>query len=273
MNRTRLSVFVCAIVASAPMVYAHEFWIEPQEFQVESDAAVTADLRNGELFDGTAQSFSERLSTRMDAVLGNEVFAISGRLGDRPAIQLPPVGRDGLMILAHEAAPASLTYREWPKFQKFAAHKDFADAESDHEARGWVKENFKESYTRHSKSLVAIGSGAGADRALGLKTEFVALNNPYVTEFDGTFDVELLYQGAPRPDAQIEVYARDAQDVVNVTITRTDGQGRAAIPVAAGMEYMLDAVVLRPFEGATTAADGPVWQTLWASMTFAVPAR
>lgn len=255
------------------MISAHEFWIEPLEFQVENNAAVVAHLRNGELFEGTAQSFSERTNTRIDAVMGDALIPITGRLGDRPAIELVPTNRDGLMVLVHEAAPSTLTYKEWPKFLKFVAHKDFTDALTQHEARKWPKENFKESYTRHSKSLVAIGSGAGTDRALGLKTEFVALDNPYLPDFDGTFDVELLHQGSPRADAQIEVYARDAQGLVNVTITRTDAQGRAAIPVTAGMDYMLDAVVLRPLEGATTASDGPIWETLWASMTFAVPAQ
>jgi hypothetical protein len=66
---------------------------------------------------------------------------------------------------------------------------------------------------------------------------------------------------------------RDADDAVSVTITRTDEKGHAAIPVSAGMEYLLDAVVLREVAGATTVADGPVWETLWASLTFAVPAR
>ena len=60
---------------------------------------------------------------------------------------------------------------------------------------------------------------------------------------------------------------------MTVTITRTNDQGHAAIPVVAGTEYLLDAVVLRPVTGATTVEAGPVWETLWASMTFAVPAR
>lgn len=255
------------------MVSAHEFWIEPVEFQVENDDPVVANLRNGQLFEGTAQSYSERSNTRLDVVMGNDISPVSGRLGDRPAIQLPPTTRDGLLVLAHEATSSSLTYKEWPKFLKFVDHKDFKEAVTTHEARGWEKEGFKEVYTRHSKSLVAVGGGEGADRALGLATEFVALDNPYLPDFDGTLDIELLYNDAPRADAQIEVYERSAEDTVTVTITRTNAQGRAAIPVQSGMEYLLDAVVLRPVAGATTVAEGPVWETFWASMTFAVPAR
>ena len=54
---------------------------------------------------------------------------------------------------------------------------------------------------------------------------------------------------------------------VTVTTTRTDTAGKARIAVAAGHEYLLDAVVLRPApEGAKA-----VWETLWAALTFAVP--
>jgi hypothetical protein len=272
MKITYVVPFACALLA-APIASAHEFWIEPPEFQVESDVAFTADLRNGQLFEGTRQSFFADRNTRFDVIMGDKTAPITGRMGDRPAIQLPAPAQNGLMILAHEAAPSTVTYREWPKFMKFVEHKDFKDAEAVHTARGWAKEGFKEVYTRHSKSLVAVGDGAGSDRELGLVTEFVALENPYAPDFDGTMDIALLYNGAPRADAQIEIYARTAEDVVTVTITRTDDMGRAAIPLEAGMDYLLDAVVLRPLEGATTVEAGPVWETLWASITFAVPAR
>ncbi|MEH6645685.1 DUF4198 domain-containing protein [Sulfitobacter sp.] len=273
MKLTHLFTFGASVLMCAPLAFAHEFWIEPPKFQVQNDQPFVADLRNGQLFEGTRQSFFEDRNTRFEVIMGDGTAPITGRMGDRPAIQLPAPERDGLMILAHEAAPSTLTYKEWPKFMTFVEHKDFKDAEATHEARGWAKEGFKEVYTRHSKSLVAVGDGAGADKKLGLVTEFVALENPYAQDFYGTLDVSLFYNDAPRADAQIEVYERDAEDNVTVTITRTDMQGQATIPVKNGMKYMLDAVVLRPVEGATTVEAGPVWETLWASMTFAVPVR
>ncbi len=258
----------CAGLAATPLT-AHEFWVDPIEFQVEKDAPVAADLRNGELFEGTRQSFFEDRNTRAEAVMGDDIAPITGRMGDRPALQLPAPGRDGLLILLHETTASRLTYKTWEKFMKFAAHKDFPHAAPIHEERGWAKEDFVEVYTRHSKALIAVGDGAGADRAFGLATEFVALENPYAPDFDGTLDVALLFEGAPRADAQIEVYERTPDDEVTLTVIRTDADGHAAVPTTQGMEYLLDAVVLRPLAGATTVENGPVWETLWAAMTFA----
>lgn len=273
MKLTHVSLYFCATLALAPMALAHEFWIEPTEFQVQKDTAIEANLKNGQLFEGTRQSYFENRNTFFEAIMGEDVTPITGRMGDRPAIQLPPIGKEGLLILAHEATPSILTYIQWEKFLKFVDHKDFTDALEIHEARGWSNERFRESYTRHSKSLVAVGHGEGSDREIGLATEFVAMDNPYAQGFDGTLDVTLLYDGAPRGDAQVEVYARDTDDTVTVTIQRTDADGHAAIMVKPGFKYMLDAVVLRPISDAPVPEGEPVWETLWASMTFAVPAR
>ena len=39
-----------------------------------------------------------------------------------------------------------------------------------------------------------------------------------------------------------------------------------------GHTYLLDAVILRPVnEGAAFDEDLPVWESLWAALTFAVP--
>jgi hypothetical protein len=271
MKRTNLFAICAAALAFAPMVSAHEFWIEPTEYQVQKNMPITANLKNGELFSGTRQSYFRDRNTRFQAIMGANVSHITGRMGDRPAIQLPAPNFEGLMVLAHEAAPSTITYRDRAKFLKFVDHKDFKHAVDIHTARGWPQTGFKERYTRHSKSLVAVGHGEGNDQALGLATEFVALNNPYSSEFTGTVNVKLLYQLDPRADAQVEVYARGPDDEVTVTLQRTDEDGHASIPVQAGFDYLLDAVVLRPASDAPLPDGEPVWETLWATLTFSVP--
>jgi hypothetical protein len=85
--------------------------------------------------------------------------------------------------------------------------------------------------------------------------------------------VALFYQDAPRPDAQVEVFARAPDGTVTVTLHRTDAAGEARVPVAPGHDYLFDAVVLRPSLEAGSQERAPVWETLWAALTFAVPDR
>lgn len=254
----------------APAINAHEFWIEPEDYQVAPGQTFSAYLRNGERFKGVSMAYFESRFTRFETVQGDKIQPVSGRLGDSPALQAQAQG-DGLLVVLHETTPSKVTYRDWAKFMSFAAHKDFAKVEADHVARNWPKDLFRESYTRHAKALIAVGDGQGADQAYGLETEFVALTNPYAADFDGTMRVLLTYQDAPRANAQVEVFDRALDGTVSVRLYRTDQDGHAAIPVTFGHEYLFDAVVLRPIKDVADPNTDPVWETLWAALTFAVP--
>ena len=266
-----LSAAALCAALSATTAFGHEMWIEPQTYQVENGAAILGDFKNGEEFAGNSLSYFDRSSARYDLAVGDTVTPIEARAGDRPALNIADAPQDALVAVLHETTASKLTYRKWEKFLKFAKHKDFPDAAADHLAAGWPQEGFRESYTRHVKSLIAVGSGAGADQTYGLETEFTALTNPYAPDFDGMMRVALTYDGAPRADAQVEVFDRAPDDSVTVSLHRTDAQGVAAIPVTAGHDYLFDAVVLRPAKGAGETQNAPVWRTLWAALTFGVP--
>ena len=101
------------------------------------------------------------------------------------------------------------------------------------------------------------------------------MTNPYDANFDNQMKVRLLYQDEPRADAQVEVFDRAPDDSVTISLHSTDAAGEAVIPVTAGHEYLFDAVVLRTAADAQTGGsytpDEPVWETLWAALTFQVP--
>ena len=118
----------------------------------------------------------------------------------------------------------------------------------------------------------AVGAGAGSDRSFGLVTELVALANPYTDALPDGLPVQLLYNAAPRADAQIEIFEKNAQGNIEVTTTRTNEAGIAMIEVRPGHIYMLDAVVLRQPSAELAEKHGAVWESLWANLTFAVPA-
>lgn len=233
---------------------------------MQSDTSIAASFRNGEQFKGSQLAFFDSRSARLDLLQGGESRPIEARSGDIPAITVPTPD-DGLVILVHQTAPSTLTYKTWDKFRKFAEHKDFAGIRARHLDRGLPEADFAETYTRFVKTLVAVGGGAGSDAGTGLETEFVALDNPYTDDLSNGMTVLLLYQGHPRGDAQVEVFERDETGAVAVTLLRTNEQGVVRVPVRSGRTYLLDAVVLRP----APDDSAPVWETLWAALTFAVP--
>ena len=266
-------VLLAAMCITGGAAQAHEFWIEAEDYTVGPGAEISATFRNGEEMVGSTLSYVPGRSARLDMAVGDEVVPVPVRIGDDPAVLVDGLP-DGLVVIIHETTPADLTYRDrdgrtgWARFTGFVEHKDLTGVLAAHDARGLPREDVRERYTRFAKALVAVGDGAGSDRAFGLRTEFVALANPYTDDVAGGLPVRLLLDGTPRADAQIEFFARDPDGTVTIATLRTDADGVGLLPVRPGHEYLVDAVAMAPVE---TDGTGPAWHSLWAALTFAVP--
>ncbi|WP_036760445.1 DUF4198 domain-containing protein [Leisingera daeponensis] len=262
------SILCSGLTLAAGPGLSHEFWIEPQKYQEVSGNPVVARLRNGQEFKGAEQPYLDHRIARFEVRQGAAAAPYQGRMGDMPAFT-SEMAQDGLAVLIHQTQPQTLTYDTWEAFQTFIDHKGFGDIRTQHQTRGLPEAGFGEQYTRYAKSLVAIGNGSGSDAATGLETEIVALANPYTDDLSQGLPVRVLYQGEPRPNAQVEIFAKAPDGSVTISTRLTDAEGETAVPVMPGHQYLLDAVVLRP------APEGKdyVWESLWAALTFAVPAR
>ncbi len=269
MNRSVFtSLFLACLATTAK---GHEFWIDPVSHQVAAGEPVIAAIRVGQEYKGSSYSYVPSNFRRFDVGFGGDVMAVSGVLGDRPAANVPTTG-DGLMVLIHATTDTTLGWSEWEKFVKFVEHKDAAWVLEAHSARGLGEEDRRELYSRYAKSLVAVGLGAGDDFEAGLLTEIVALENPYTGEMSDGIDVRVLYEGAPRAETQIEVFEKAADESVEIFTVRTDADGTATVPVKPGYRYMLDAVVLREPAAEVAVEKNVHWESLWANLTFEVPA-
>lgn len=262
---------ILAVLVPGPQAQGHEAWIEPAAFEVSPGTPISAKVLNGQELVGSEIPFLTDKFNRLVVLIGDRDYPIPGRLGDRPAIRFTS-NREGLHVIALDAGAWTVTYEDWQQFADFGEHKDLPDFEKRHQERSLPADRVTESFVRFAKSLVAVGHGEGRDRETGLLTEFVALKNPYTDDLAGGLPVRLLYQGEPRPDAQIEVFARDSVGAVSITYLRTDGRGGATIPVVPGHDYLLDAVILREPSERYSADLDVMWESLWASLTFAVPA-
>lgn len=259
-----------AILAMAlgSVAQAHEFWIDPIRPQVDAGAPLVAHLRVGDKLKGATYSYIPRNFRRFELVQGDAVIPVEGRLGDVPGLNMP-APHEGLVTVVHLTKDYTITYNDWQKFTNFCEHKDFTDVLDAHRARGLPETGFVERYSRHAKSLMAVGDGAGADTEVGLEVEIIALGNPYTDDLSNGLPIEVRYQGAPRADVQVEIFARDLSNSITITTTRTDADGRAVIDVAPGHFYLLDHVVMRPLD--PLAEKDPVWESLWASLSFVTP--
>lgn len=264
----RKLAFIIGLLASPAA--AHEFWIEPLTYQVEAEGNLTAHIVNGQDFQGVKLPFVPQRFAHFMTFSGDTGVKVESRIGDSPALDQPAV-TEGLNIVAYQARNSTVDYENWEKFKKFLDHKDLGDQLANHESRGFPLENFKEVYSRYSKSLIGVGSAAGADARVGLETEIVALTNPYSDDLSGGVQVQVFYRQDVRANEQVEVFEKSPSGAVGIFTVRTNAQGIATVPVKPGFTYMLDAVVLREPAAKLAADTGAAWETLWANMTFMAP--
>jgi hypothetical protein len=260
---------LCLALVAGPAL-SHEFWLEPLAYQVPADGRLEANIVNGQFFEGIKLAYVPQRIARFAIYAGGEVSEIQDRAGNTPGLNQPALA-DGLNVVVYQSTVSTVTYENWEKFQRFVVHKDFGDVLTRHRERGLPEENFKEAYTRYSKTLIGVGDGTGSDLRTGLETEIVALTNPYTDDLSAGMRVQLFYGEAVRADTQVEIFEKAPDGSVLVTTTRTDADGIATIPVKPGHAYMLDAEVLREPTAELAAETEGVWETLWANLTFMAP--
>jgi len=267
----RLPIFLAALVTalSTAVAKAHEFWLSPENYTVAREDVMQVRLRVGSEMKGYVLPYLPKDISRFEVIQGDSVRAVEARMGDNPALAMD-AQLDGLAVVVLETDASLMTYDDFAGFERFVAHKDFRTALADHTARGLPKMALRETYRRHAKSLIAVGSGAGADREVGLKIEIVALANPYTDDLTAGMPLLVLLDGAPRTDAQLELFQTSPDGTVTITLHRTDADGRVTVPVLKGMEYLADSVDLRALPNNDLDA-GPVWHSDWASLTFHTP--
>lgn len=255
-------------LALATSSSAHELWIEPEFFQVDSGQPVVAELLNGQEFVGVSLPYATRSIVRLEAATHGELDEITGRLGDRPAIRISP--EDGLLSIGYESKSQNLRYKDWAKFQAFADHKGFSNARAIHEERDLSFDEFSEGYTRFSKSLIGVGGAQGEPFVFGFEFEIASLDNPIISK-DNVVPMRLLYQSSALADHQVEVFERSPDGKVEITYLQTDAEGIISIPTKSGHQYMLDAVYFREPSDELLERMDVDWETLWANLTFARP--
>jgi len=249
---------------------AHEFWIEPRQFQVPGSEHIVADLRVGEYFKGNSQVYLPQSFVSFTVTDGAGTRPVDGTPGDLPAGKIP-TKREGLHVIAYQSTPSSISYETLADLEDFADKQGLEWVVGEHRRRGLPETDITESYTRFAKSLVQVGGGSGRDRAVGLPFELVARTSPYTSIGESDITVKLLWRGEPHADAQITVFRKRAGCKTTRTTVQTDGKGLATVPGDDGGRLLVNAVHMKEPSQRVRETTDALWHSLWTSLTFKLP--
>ena len=260
-----LANFIIASFAYTFPLLAHEFWIEPKSYVINSGERLIANLRIGQNFKGDDLVYNENDFNRFDVLteIGNQ--KVLGRLGDRPALNILPK-YPGVSILIHQSEPTYLTYDEFEKFKIFSVKKGFPNIQKEHIERGLPRKGFTESYTRFAKSIVVVGVNKGSDKRIGLELELVVDNSIYKKN-KKMVTIKLYYKKKPYPNATVQIFLKNKNEFVKNSNRKTNGKGEFQIENIPNTIFLINSVVLRPVDP-TSNNNNAVWESLWASTTF-----
>ncbi|MBL4805895.1 MAG: DUF4198 domain-containing protein [Rhodobacteraceae bacterium] len=255
-----------AVLLTATVAHAHEYWIQPHQYRIEIGENIVADVRVGQDFRGNTLAYFPNNFSAFEVTDPSGTHPIEGRIGDMPAADIPTT-INGLHVLSQFTTTSQLTYDDYAKFERFILKHGMDWVLAAHAERGLPDDGFAEGYTRFVKALVAVGDGAGADHFEGMFFEMVALKNPYTDNVSTGLPVMILFRGEPLTNTQIDIFYRaDGDATLSHVVTGADGS--ALIPNQGDGEYMINAVhMIIPFEE-DIARTGIVWHSLWASMTY-----
>jgi uncharacterized GH25 family protein len=254
------------LLLSVPTVlWAHDFWIEPEPFRPNRGAQVALRLYVGQNFAGESIPYFPDRFVRYVSVGPAGEQAIPGVLGDDPAGAITAV-TSGLYIIALHTKPDEVSFDSAEEFEKYLLTEGLErnlTLNTQRKKSGKIRET----YFRCAKSLIAAGNinVNSTDKALGLPLELIAETNPYQSGNRSKLTLRLLYQNKPLDGALI-VLSNKTRPLAKLK-ARTDKNGRAEfnLPLTgiwlATSVHMIPAPLLSAYD----------WSSLWASLTFELP--
>ena len=258
------------LIAYSIRANAHEFWIEPTQYQLNDDL-INAHLRVGQEFQGMVLMYNPQDFKTFKILSGskNKKEKIKGILGDVPAINIT-TNLDNLLIIYHETKDKYVDYKKFQKFEDFVNEKGYQQLINTHFEKGFPESNFIESYRRYAKSLITLNGSEGKDKKTGLLFEFVLDQNPYtelnLEQMSGT----LYYKKKPLKKNLVTIFSKYKNTKLSIVNTITDDKGKFTFDIERGREYLLDSVVIYPLK-ADPEKNEPIWHSAWASTTFLIP--
>jgi uncharacterized GH25 family protein len=247
---------------------AHEFWLEPDDYNPKVGQKIPLNIRVGQFFDGEALLYLTDTFFNFTKFEGGKKQAIKGLDGDDPAATLA-FKTPGLAIITYYAQPIDLTFEKWEKFVSYLNLVGLEHIVARHRAKQYPETGVKEIYSRNAKLLLNVDGGDGADRLTGMPLELVAESNPYRLAKGKKLPVRLYYKGVPIKGVRITAIAKS--DGKTRHDYRTDAKGRALIELTSSGPWLLSAVhMFEPISDLGFKFDAH-WESLWASMVFSVP--
>ena len=259
--KTGLLHGMCAALLITNTALAHDFWIEPDNFMPEPNAAVDIRLREGVDFKGNTLPYIPEWFSDFSLVNTSGRSPVESIIGDDPAATL--VIGDGATLLGYRSNRNFVTL-DAKKFNGYLEDEGIEFIREQRIAAGEDDQPAPEYFVRCAKALLQSGAEGGDIYAteLGYILELIAEKDPYQLNPGDELPFRLIYRGEPAVNLLVQAFTSENPD--RLQRIRTDANGRATIRLTEAGVWMVKAVNIQPIVADPKAK----WQSYWASYVF-----
>ncbi|MGI8705112.1 MAG: DUF4198 domain-containing protein [Sphingomicrobium sp.] len=257
-------------IAFTGIAEAHDSWLQPKTYQAAAGDRVPLTFYVGH----HGEQHSAKLSPRPSWLLAMKARGSVGTAnllkarGFKPSAGVP-LDRPGTYLL-------SLDTRDFrnpmsaKNFETYLEEEGLAGAEAAWRRAPVTSRKVRESYRRHAKALVQVGTGPQAlegpvTQRIGQRLEIVPGANPYALGAGSSLPATVWFRGKPLAGALVTLGDLDRPKDPLVTV-RSDAAGRVSFRLPRPGRWMMNVVWSVPSSAASTD-----FETSFSSLTFAVP--
>lgn len=265
---TRSGLLLSALLLLATPAAAHEFWIEPENFQPAAGKPLSVKLLVGQDFRGDTMIYLPESFLRFETITKRGRKKVAGLPGDDPAARLSPPN-PGLLLIVYESTRYSIEM-DAPTFDKYLEKEGLNAVRSLRNKTSGLNKPVREVYSRYAKSLLTVGGlddGLDVSRPVGTRLEIVPQSPTGKLKTGQALAVQLLYENRPLANAKITAFSKKSNK--QQLAQRTDAEGRAQFLLPHDDVWMLSAVHMVP----ATADAKADWESFWASFSFEIGNR
>lgn len=259
--------FVVSLIltlASFPAL-AHDTWLLARSSAVAPGTAVTLDLTSGMAFPANESAVKPDRVARAAVRLAGETAELKDRRSAAGSLQFTaPLPKPGVATLWVELAPKSIDLTA-DQVKEYLDEIGASEALRRQWAEMQVPRHWRELYSKHAKTYVRVGEPAD-DRSwaepAGMALEILPEKDPTALRSGEDLPVRVLRNGQPAAAFAVGLLGPgNAHGILKIT----DGEGRAAFPIARVGRWLLRATDVR--RSTRPEAD---WESDFATLTFEV---
>jgi uncharacterized GH25 family protein len=262
--KKKISIFLAFLACGA--ITAHEFWLEPRQFNIKKGETLTLKFLVGENFEGDNWSgdraSADKLNLYYDHIQDDLTRLIPDSIkGDSLKLQFFD---EGTAVIAYQSTNKYITL-EPAKFMEYLKEDGIRNAIQYREEHGETDSAGREQYMRCAKTVFQVGKimDESYKKVCGLPVEFIPLVNPYSLKKGDEMKIKLQYMAAPLGGAVVKIWHR-VNGITEKKELITNENGEILFPVSLIGKWMVSTVRM----DRTMNNEKADWQSYWASLTW-----